>query len=292
MFLDAYGPVLFLEKGGDSFTRSGHGWATAAGVLDDSGKLILTRDRERETIPAAASPDRIDWSAYLPRGFMNDSHRAKAIPGASCTGKCQGSPDPSCAVHGGKRASVLIGLPDRLEHAPAGHDLADRDGKVGWYTWFHLADPKDRASWLNPDGTSRSRMLRDGTVTDEPWDPTPEEKDRADYHWESGLAMQREGRTKGLSIQGRETVIPDDGGHQIVRASAHQVAIIDQPHNPEATIEGFGREMAKGEAPIVVALADRFLRDPVLRRRFQITDSDVACSIARHALKEMRLYHG
>jgi hypothetical protein len=242
---------------------------------------------------AAEKPDGIDFKQLIPQGFMNDSHRAVPQAGAQCVGQCStASPAANCPVHGGSRQSVLIGIPDSVEHAGVGHSLADRDGKVGWYSHFHLIDRKDPASWRNPDGSPRSRMLRDGTVTGEPFTPTAEELDRADRLWELGLRLQREGRTIGQSIQGRETVVPCEDGKRVVRAKVHQIALIEFMHNPDATVESLGGEMAKGVPPIVVELAARLLRQPAIRRRYNICTKEHAILAAGRLLRAKGIYQG
>lgn len=291
-----HGSLLFLpmEKGAGLFARRGHGWATTAGVLAD-GKVKQTRDHQGEYMTAALKPDGVDFSRLVPVGYMNDSHRALPVPGARCTGRCtNASPDRACAVHGGKRLSVLTGIPDKVEYVGPDHELAARDAKVGSYIWFHLFDRADPASWRNPDGSERMRMLHGGTVTDEPFAPTPEELDRAEATYADGIRDQRDGRVTGLSIQGRETALPiGDGDKAIVRASAHQVATIRLPHNPDATIEGWGDEMAKGEAPIVVSLAEKLLKEPrTLRLRLAIHNREEAIAKARRFLRETGIYHG
>jgi len=179
-----------------------------------------------------------------------------------------------------------VGIPDSIEYVAVAHALSTRDGKIGWYSHFHILDPKETASWRNADGSPRMRMLRDGTVTDEPFEPTPEERDRADWFWETGLQMQRDGRTLGQSIQGRETALPCAGGKCIVRATAHQIALVEYPHNPDASVEGLGSEMAKGEAPVVIMLASEIRR----RRLFGITSLDAAIVVARKSLRQSGVY--
>ena len=286
------GPVLLspLEKGVTTFTRSGHGWATTAGVLRD-GKILPTFDREGERMLAAEHKGGIDVSQLVPFGFLNDSHRAVPAPGAGCPGRCtKDKPDPSCGVHGGKRWSVLVGIIDSIEYVGPEHPLALRDGKVGWYDQFHFFDAADPASWRNPDGTPRKRMLRDGTVTDIPVEPTPEELKRADALWKLGLELQAEGRTIGQSIQGRETAVPCEGGKCILRARVYQIAAIEFPHNPDATVEGLGAEMAKGESAHVARLANRLLREPTIRARFNVRTPEAALRAARRLLREESIH--
>lgn len=264
---DAFsGSMILLQKGPGRFSRSFSGWATTAGVVKgDTGEVIPTKDHEGEYMLAAMRPGSFDISDLVPRGYFNDSHTA-----------------------------LLIGIPERVEFCGPGSELSTRDGKVGYYDWGHILDRNDPLSWSNPDGTPRMRMLKDGTVTDEPFVPTREELDRADWFWDRGLKMQQEGRTLGQSIQGRKSTQPCADGRCIVRARVNQIAILEYPHNPDATIETMDGQLAKGssspqEAPIVLALAARLQQFCTRSRPLSLP---AACEAARTILRNKGIFNG
>jgi len=88
----------------------------------------------------------MNYSRYLSHGFFNDAHKPQ-----------------------------LIGIPLSARFIGPEDALKEGMDKVGYWQTGYLIDRNDQASWLNPDGSKRFRMLHDGTVTDEPWHPTQEE---------------------------------------------------------------------------------------------------------------------
>jgi len=245
--------LLRMDKGASEYSRPIEGWATTYGVIDANGKVIPTVDRENEVMLAAGKPGLLDASRYLSHGYLNDAHSER-----------------------------LLGIPHSWVFSGLDDTRAQEHGKVGCWTNGHIIDRAQPASWANLDGSPRFRMLKDGTVVDRPWDPTPEEKDRADYYYETGVKSQGEGRTLGFSIQGKKAVSPSsDGTKQITYGIVTQCAVLPYPHNYDATVEWMGKGLS--ESPETLALANALLM-PGRNRRYRLNSQQEAITAARRLL--------
>lgn len=243
-----------MNKGGSlsPYSRPLEGWATTYGVVGEDGQVIPTVDRENEVMLAASKPGMVDYSRYLSHGFLNDAHSAR-----------------------------LIGIPQSARFVGLSDPLANEQSKVGYYTDGHLVARGEPNSWLSLDGSQRFRMAKDGTVSNKPYEPTPEEFDKADHYFETGRDLQRGGRVLGFSLQGKKATRPGpDGTREITYALWDQLAVLPYPHNYDATIESMGK--GRGESPDVLALA-RALMFPVRNRRYRLTENE-AIDAARRLL--------
>lgn len=177
------------------------GWLTTYGHLGPDGAIHPTKDRDDQVFEAAAALGRIDWSNYLKKGRWNDTHREH-----------------------------IVGLPAGLEFHDRNTERAQKERKIGFWTWGHLFDRNDPDSW---QALGRK--------------PTDHEFRRADHFWEMANDLQDLPRSLGLSADGRMALSPCR--KRILAAQIDAAAVCEVPRNPDATLV-----LAKGGPDILSTL--------------------------------------
>jgi len=128
-----------------------------------------------------------------------------------------------------------VGIPQALEYHDGSTHLSQLHRKVGFWTRGHLFEEGNEASWAALGKK-----------------PTKKEFEHADQCWE--LAdLEKGSRGLGFSVEGKMRLSRCKS--RILKASVVRAALLEFPHNPDATAEA----MAKG-------LAFDFLRKGMLGR--------------------------
>lgn len=118
-----------------------------------------------------------------------------------------------------------VGIPQTLEFHDGTTDLSRLHRKVGFWTRGHLFERGVPESWA---------LLGE--------EPTGEEFDHADECWDLANGLLKGSRALGFSVEGRMRLSPCRS--RILAAKVDRAALLEYPHNPDATAEA----MAKGAA--------------------------------------------
>lgn len=100
-------------------TRPIGGWLATYGKIAEDGTVVPTRDRDGQVFEAAQALGRIDFTDYLRKGKLNDTHDE----------------------------DVIVGFPTLLEFHDQFTDLAKAHRKVGFWTEGYLLDRNDPEGW-------------------------------------------------------------------------------------------------------------------------------------------------
>lgn len=131
---------------------------------------------------------------------------------------------------------LRVGLPETLEFHDGNTDLSRTHRKVGFWGTGHLFDQALPESWKGVQ------------------EPSREEFAKADHCWDLATNLCKGPRTLGFSVEGTMQLSPCRS--RILRASVSKAAVLEYPHNPDATAEA----MIKG-------LSFDFLRRGMVGRR-------------------------
>ncbi len=216
-------------------TRRLGGWAIPVGTVAEDGTSRVTPDRDDQDVEIATRLGRVDWSRYIAKGMWNDNHLAPLPSGAW-------PPHAAARLRAGKRSPVYVGVATGLVYATPDSDLAKAHGKWGFYTWGHLFDPDDPASWKN--------------YTDHV--PTDEDLERATYYYDIAKSLDNTDTRIGFSIHGSADF--SACRRRIVGVSIPEVAICTAPRMPGATadiLKGQAIEMQMGRAQVTTAVCGR-----------------------------------
>lgn len=123
--------------------------------------------------------------------------------------------------HGGPR----VGIPHSLEFHDGTTALSQMHRKVGFWNRGHLFDRGEPVSW-EPVGVQPSDM----------------EFEHADECWNLATGMFKGARALGFSVEGTMRLSPCRS--RILAATVKRAALLEYPHNPDATAEA----MVKGAA--------------------------------------------
>lgn len=113
--------------------------------------------------------------------------------------------------------SIRVGVPELIEFHDGTTELSQAHRKVGFWGTGHLFERGVPESW---DGLP---------------EPTQEEFDRADYCWGLATDLKKGPRPLGFSAEGRMRMSPCRT--RILAAWVAKSAVLEFPHNPDATAE-------------------------------------------------------
>jgi hypothetical protein len=150
-------------------TRPVGGWLATWAKIGPNGGIVPTFDREDQWFEAAKALGQIDFSDYLQKGRLNDTHLWDEAT----------------------NSGIMVGIPTALEYHDETTPLAKAHRKVGWWTEGHLFDRHDPESWT-----------RHGV------EPTAQDLDRSDYYWRLGHLLKGTPRALGISAHGKMLLSP------------------------------------------------------------------------------------
>lgn len=216
-------------------TRRLGGWALPVGVVDAGGATRVLPDRDGQDVEVADRLGRVDWSRYIAKGMWNDGHLAPLPSGAW-------PPHAADRLAAGNHNPVYVGVAEGLVYAAPGSELAKAHGKWGFYTWGHLFDPDDPASWAG--------------YTDHK--PTDEDLERAAYYWGIAQALDDTDARLGFSIHG--TADFSACRKRVLGVSIAEMAVVTGPRMPGATadiLKGQAIELQMGRAQVTDIVCGR-----------------------------------